>query len=844
MNKNVWLIPVMSIAMAGCIDIGDDDDDDNGASGPTASETISGKAADGYLQGAFACLDINDNKVCDATEPGATTGPNGDFSISATPEQAEANIIVEIRVGTIDQDDPDNPIDSAYTITAPPGYSFVSPLTTLVLNEMQSGSLDADAAESAVKSLLGTSLDLNKDYVAGSTASGDDLEATFATEFKKLHKVARVAARIIKDNVKKVKDAGGSVSNSDALKVIVTKVSGAVKEIANQVEAVGDDPNFDPATIAAVGSIAAATEVDVEAIEEEIQVAEDLKNATDVNMGTILTAGVYWLEEDLFFDFQAQKDRIFFGYGFVDFDGATQNDEFYFFNGVDFVLDDGDDDDDQNGGGSEDFLILAATGFELVEDEDEEGPDFVSTNADGSVRMNQGPFKVDLYGKEVDIAGKKISTTLLNTRNWLWADAVGGTATFAAGSKAYRLRQVVGETVYGLPYDQPSDNDHHGCPDDEAEGDENPSCNYVRMIDAANEILGEAAAAEDSLISAAPASAVGSLKGPIVYHEETTTGTKIVVAEMQSNGTVRYIEVRGNDNGLSGFKLLATSTYSSETVHGKTLLMFEIPDAVPSHFRGDDDGGPEFKTFFLVAYDGFWRVGVVLKKGTLLPDDAPFVMNEAAKNSAETAFDIENIDLNDGTIDIIRDPGQLDDFDDEDNIGEIFVPCRFGDSGWDDEAEMPIHLLGFDDFTKSVTDCRLSGNTLTGGGFTEADIRGKTFKVSHDSTLSFASTGQVGTLKEYEGDVVSDTEGLTWEIQAVNGSTATNYLVVTSDVGDIVAVFALIAKDQNEYLIKAYIKDIDDDGAEEDDDGFSSDLDLNNDHDGEVAGMVWVEETD
>lgn len=51
---------------------GSSDSTDNSSS--TSSYTA--RAADGYLEGAVACLDLNSNKACDDDEPSAVTDEN------------------------------------------------------------------------------------------------------------------------------------------------------------------------------------------------------------------------------------------------------------------------------------------------------------------------------------------------------------------------------------------------------------------------------------------------------------------------------------------------------------------------------------------------------------------------------------------------------------------------------------------------------------------------------------------------------------------------------------------------------------------------------------------------
>ena len=858
MKLKWWLAPTLAIAMTGCIDLESDDDDDE-VVGSSATETVAGKAADGYLYGAKACLDINENKVCDPTEPSASTGPNGDFSISASPSDANHPIVVEIVVGTIDQDDPENPIETAYTITAPAGYGFVSPLTTMIQNEIESSGVSAEDAESSIKSLLGTSLPLDQDYVAGAAAT-DDFGEAFAEEFEKLHKVAQVAAAIIQENTGAVEGSDVEVDTAAAFDLIVAKVTDAVEDIVEEVEqAIEDGGTFDPSAIADSDTIAAVTDVDVETILEEIEIADDINDATAANMGDVLAGGIYFLESDVYHDSQTMQERLFFEYGYVDFDGTNQNFEFYFFNGTEFVEGDEEEGDgsdgsnDDSGDEEDNFLVLSASGFTAAEIEDTDGPNFTSVNSDGSVVMDFGLFQADLSADEVDISGKKISTTLANTGNWLWADAVGDTATFPANSVAYRLKQQISQDVYGIPYELVNEDSEYGCDADDAFGTTSPSCNTVRYLDGSNDVFGDPAPDTIDLVVSAAAASADVLKAVVIYAEndnESDSPSKLVLAEFLSSGTLRFVDAN-LDNG--DIEVLDTSTYTTQTLHGKTLLVFEVPHQVPNFFNSDEEdnndnegddsngggsvgddndegGGPEFSKLFLVEHDGFWRLGVLLEGGTVLPDDAPFVINEIALNAAVAAFDPDNIDLGDGDVDIIEDENQIPD-ENEEKLGDVFVPCRLGDSGWDEENDEPAVPKGFDDFEAAVDDCRLTDDIASGnGGFTDATVVGKTFKIEHDESIVFTDDGSA-VITETEPGEDDHVENLTWSVDE------DGYLIIEeSDTDDVVAAFALIASESNELLVKAFFKDI------SDDEGFSEDLTLNDDDDGEVFGMVWVQQ--
>jgi len=78
------------------------------------TQTITGKAADGYLADARVCLDMNHNLKCDAGEPTTFTDSTGTYRFSDIPVSTNLNnfrLVVEAIAGrTTDLDSPQAPI--------------------------------------------------------------------------------------------------------------------------------------------------------------------------------------------------------------------------------------------------------------------------------------------------------------------------------------------------------------------------------------------------------------------------------------------------------------------------------------------------------------------------------------------------------------------------------------------------------------------------------------------------------------------------------------------------------------------------------------------------------------
>ena len=211
--------------------------------------TLSGKVADGYLRGANVCLDLNTNKICDVDEPSATSTAGGVFDIEDI-SQSDIDtypLLVEIINNvTIDEDMPNVAISKSYTLSAPAGFTFISPLTTMIQNEIENG-IEAIQAEINVQQQLDTSLALNSDYIDG---QNDDENKE---EFEKLHQVAQVAARVMANNLDQYE---GNLFHKDiSLAQLNTFINddllAAVGEISLQIDtAIEEGNSFDPDDIA------------------------------------------------------------------------------------------------------------------------------------------------------------------------------------------------------------------------------------------------------------------------------------------------------------------------------------------------------------------------------------------------------------------------------------------------------------------------------------------------------------------------------------------------------------------------------------------------------------------
>lgn len=143
-----------------------------------APAQISGIVADGPLQGATVCYDLNDNGACDSGEPtaAAPTDADGKYSFSVDAAVAGKHAVVAQVPATAIDKDTGAAIGAAIVLVAPPSGSsgaqsvFVSPLTTVVAHTAADTGSTVAEATTRVQALLGLAGSPLADFTAANAA--------------------------------------------------------------------------------------------------------------------------------------------------------------------------------------------------------------------------------------------------------------------------------------------------------------------------------------------------------------------------------------------------------------------------------------------------------------------------------------------------------------------------------------------------------------------------------------------------------------------------------------------------------------------------------------------------
>lgn len=570
------------LMLAGCGGEDDNSSASNGSSGGNSSQ-LNGNASDGYLIGALACLDVNENIKCDASEPQATTtAPDGAFVLTV-PAGVSTNhpIVVEVSADTIDVDT-GNAVGSAYILTAPVGSDFVSPISTMVQDNIRDG-LPQDVAEARVRNLLGFASDvsISSDYNEIEADNNDPQQADFA----RLHRFAQVIAALSADaqTAAEAALAGASVDDADLHELIVDYVEEQLNAVQQQLiiiegnsdlltnfnstEFVDNLPDFDVSDLS-VSLLAQAL------VDDLTQPATGLEALFSDGLFTaFFNANEYGLNS--FINNQYSEREYLFNSGISTFQP----------------------DDDFN-------LVLSAIGWI------ERDPNNYSLSFGESHITATHPtgYSIRTYMEEIDVTGLPMyAFTPTN-----WQAALSNSGNFPTGSKAYASFFAIQAEHYELLQYKPSNN--LACFSNALTAVHlNGNCNVVSRADAPStaatalsQIMLDYNANDAALLSLSTAEI-----GINSINEQVIALVLHTVNDTENSGQVGYFTQTSVD-GTPSRTLIGTGSWETKIIHGETLLlMSETPTSVRSYLTTPDEHT------FLTVQNGFVRKGEFAPAGTV-----------------------------------------------------------------------------------------------------------------------------------------------------------------------------------------------------------------------------------
>ncbi|MDO3380377.1 hypothetical protein M3027_19895 [Geoalkalibacter halelectricus] len=172
MTKQFFALLAALFFLAGCGGGGSDGtpaSNPDPSPGPSPTPTIlNGFVADGYLQNARICFDLNLNGMCDPDEPSVFSEQGGAYSIEVPQghELSDLVVLAEVTTETIDEDTM-APVEYPYTLVAPYDLAeFISPISTLIYHTVASENLSLQAAQDQLAGIFGVSAEeLVRDYI-------------------------------------------------------------------------------------------------------------------------------------------------------------------------------------------------------------------------------------------------------------------------------------------------------------------------------------------------------------------------------------------------------------------------------------------------------------------------------------------------------------------------------------------------------------------------------------------------------------------------------------------------------------------------------------------------------
>ncbi len=320
------VIPVVTPPVSNTTTNGSSTTSNNTTTTASTDVSLTGEIADGLIQGATVCYDLNDNGLCDTGEPvSSPTNAKGEYTLAVPLDEAGKHaIIANIPATAIDQDSPGAAIGTAYTLKAPPQADttkkvFVSPITTIVQEVMvAAGVKDPAAAIAQVKQQLG----LTESPLSNHVAARSDPDPIKAADAQRTSKMTRIIVAVTQE-VARTADASPAITPAQKTALI----SGVV---LNNIDAFVEktaDPST--STVADLGkSIVATTGITSATVAAQANIAVIIATATKETVTNAGPTPFVTIRDFRYTDANNWNYRAFTG------DDVTQPDNFRYSNDV------------------------------------------------------------------------------------------------------------------------------------------------------------------------------------------------------------------------------------------------------------------------------------------------------------------------------------------------------------------------------------------------------------------------------------------------------------------------------------------------------------------------------
>jgi len=212
---------------------------------PAAGVATAGKVVDGYVSGSTVTLDVNDDRICSAGEPTTTTDVEGNFNFSP-----QLGSHMTCASGGIDLS---SGLPLVGELTAPPGATTITPLTSLVMAQINAANppvldratpVSEDAAAFA-QNAVATSLGLP----AGTDLLTTDPIASASTNPALLQTTAAIQSMMVQ-TAKLIEEAATGGNSTPSADSSLTKAL-----FANAMLAVANTIKTSPVTTATIGNL-------------------------------------------------------------------------------------------------------------------------------------------------------------------------------------------------------------------------------------------------------------------------------------------------------------------------------------------------------------------------------------------------------------------------------------------------------------------------------------------------------------------------------------------------------------------------------------------------------------